>query len=588
MSFDQLAQHVLDDTLVRSLPAFRPEAVLCLTIVALLVARMVAPRRGMLATAVALVGAAAALCFALEDGSRAWHDATSLGGPPSESLFTGLLVLDSLSIAARQILLGFLVLFVVLGRVTGVPPRDDATELHVLVFGSMVGMCLATAANHMVVVMLAVEMAGVPGYVLAAISRHRRDSAEAALKYAVFGGCCAALMLYGISLLVGVLGSAYLPTMAERLHAILAGDSTGPRAMVLALGGVMLAVGLAFKLSAVPFHFWAPDVFEGAPAEIGAWFSVAGKAAALVLVARLAVVFSFPPGGAGAAIALTESAPAPAESLVPGAATVRSAGAAPRQPSGADSSAEPSAGEAASIPGHAPAAAFIGVLIAAMAAATCTFGNLAAYGQTNLKRLLAYSTIAHAGYMLMPIAAAAGASGFVSNPAGPADARFAVATLVGYLVLYVPMNLGAFTVVALVRNATGGEGIDDCRGLMRRRPALAVCMTVVLFSLVGIPPLGGFLAKFGIFAALARSGWYALLAVGGLNTVLSLFYYLRVVRAMVAEPSAGSNAKPATTTPSSAAGTLYCVAVTLPLVVVIVWAWSWFAWAEAAAASLAR
>ena len=194
------------------------------------------------------------------------------------------------------------------------------------------------------------------------------------MKYAVFGAGTAGVMLYGMSLLVGVLGSAHLPTMTARLAAMLQDPShvEAGRSTVLILGGLMLTVGVAFKLSAVPFHFWAPDVFEGATAEVAAFLSVASKAAALGLLVRLATGFAFP-----ADLFFPES-------------TI------PRDPTTV----------AAAVAALAPVRQYIVVLISVLAAVTCTFGNLAAYGQTNMKRLLAYSTIAHAGYMMMPVAAA--------------------------------------------------------------------------------------------------------------------------------------------------------------------------------------
>ena len=163
------------------------------------------------------------------------------------------------------------------------PNRDDANDFYVLILGATLGMCLMVAANHMLIIFLGIEMASVPSYVLAGFQRQKRKGSEAALKFAIFGAATAGVMLYGISLLVGALGSAHLPTMAGQLARVLSSDAGTDHYVVLALGGLMLAVGLAFKLSAVPFHFWAPDVFEGASAEIGAFLSVASKAAALGL-----------------------------------------------------------------------------------------------------------------------------------------------------------------------------------------------------------------------------------------------------------------------------------------------------------------
>ena len=200
-----------------------------------------------------------------------------------------MLVFDTFSVYMRALLLFFVLLFATFTRTTGVPDRDDATEFYVLILGATLGMCLMVSAQHMLIVFLGIEMASVPSYALAGILRNRRTSSEAALKFAVFGAGTAGVMLYGISLLVGVLGSAHLPTMAVQLANVLGGDAGPQRLMVLALGGLMVMVGVAFKLSAVPFHFWAPDVFEGATAEVAAFLSIASKAAALALLVRLAL-----------------------------------------------------------------------------------------------------------------------------------------------------------------------------------------------------------------------------------------------------------------------------------------------------------
>jgi NADH-quinone oxidoreductase subunit N len=459
------------------LAAFWPEVVLCGTILLVLLARMGLPRWKAGAYYVMLFGTAIALYAACWQGF--------VGPGPRQPLFTGMLVLDSFSAWLRVFLLGFALLFTGFVRASGVPDPDDAADFYVLVLGAVLGMCLMVSANHALLVVVGIEMASLPSYVLAAIQRERRVGSEAALKYVVFGGAAAGIMLYGISLVAGVLGSAHLPTMAHTMAQRLA-DAGGPggqaMAAALVLGGVMWMVGLAFKLSAVPFHFWLPDVFEGAPAEVGAFLSIASKAAALGLLLRLALAFSL--GGGPTDVAAL-----------------------------------------------APARLFLGGLIALLAAVTCTFGNLAAYGQTNMKRLLAYSTIAHAGYMMMPVAAAVFLAGH-----DPAGARAAIAALVVYLAVYLPMNFGAFAFVAFLRNATGGESLADYAGLVRRSPGLAVAMSLLLFSLVGLPPLAGFSAKFGAFAALWNAQLLTLLVIGGLNTVLSLFYYLRVVKVMLLAP----------------------------------------------------
>ena len=229
-----------------------------------------------------------------------------------------------------------------------------------------------------------------------------------------------------------------------------------------------------------------------------------------------------------------------------------------------------------------PRRLYIAGLIGVLAAVTCTFGNLAAYGQTNMKRLLAYSTIAHAGYMMMPVAAAVALAGRGNRPA----ARDAVASLLIYLAVYLFMNLGAFAATAFLRNALHSETIDDYAGLVRRSPGLAVATAIILFSLVGVPPLAGFVAKFTVFAALFDARLLTLLAIGGLNTVLSLFYYLRVVRVMVlaAEPAE----RPAPSIPLCSAPGAYVAAMAAMLIAMFI-SWGWLsAWAQASASALVR
>jgi len=517
VSFYDLVDHLWDDTLRVSLWAFRAELALCATIVAILVVKTCDTGRRVAVWWLALAGALVALALAAP-----W--AHLQRGFAGQEFFGGMLVDDGFALYMRSLVLLCVALVVVFVRLSRVVTGEDQTEFFVLLLGAALGMCVMVAANHMMTVFLGMEMASVPSYVLSGILKHRRTSSEAALKFAVFGAGTAGVMLYGISLVAGVLGSAHVPTMVQQLAELTASQS-GTYQAVLVLGALMMLVGLAFKLSAVPFHFWTPDVFEGAVAEVGAFLSVASKAAALGLLARLALAF-----------------------------------------------------------GRVEPTLLVGVVML-LSAVTCTFGNLAAYGQTNMKRLLAYSTIAHAGYLMMPVVAA------VAALRQPEAARAAVAGLAFYTAIYLFMNLGAFGVTAFLRNALGSEEIRDYAGLVRRSPGLVVCMAIILFSLVGLPPLAGFSAKFAIFASLLDAQLLGLLIVGVLNTVLSLFYYLRVVRVMAFEPEpaglvagpdspAGSRAVPL----ASPAG-LFCLAMTVPLVVLFVW-WGPFPWAQSAARSL--
>jgi NADH-quinone oxidoreductase subunit N len=458
----------LDATLGRDLSAFLPELILCGAIVLLLLFRLLR-----LFDRVHLGWAALGFTlFALAQSCLQWvrfHDYVPAGtintaDAQSIDLFNGMLIFDRFSIFIKIFLYGFTALVALLALLSRIPDSDDSADFFCLLLGSAVGMSIMASANHLLMVFMGVEMASVPSYALAGFLKGKRQSSEAALKYVVYGGGAAGVMLYGISLLAGKFGTGYLPD-------VLTFVAISPTDPLVLMGMLFILVGVAFKLAAVPFHFWCPDVFEGAAAEVAAFLSVASKGAALALLARIA-------------LGLTS---------IPHAA----------------------------IP-----------VIAFFAALTTTFGNFAAYGQTNLKRLLAYSTIAHAGFMMMGLATLT---------------RDGAGAVLFYLVVYLVMNLGAFAVVAFLRNVTGSEDLSSFRGLVQRSPVMVVALAIFLLSLLGMPPLGGFAAKFQIFyvlydtanlyqtageAGLAAT-LYALLVIGGLNTVVALIYYVKVLKVMV-------------------------------------------------------
>jgi len=527
-----------------SLGAFTPELCLCATVVLMLFVRVFSWGRRVDAFFIALAGSALALYCAAP-----WQLSSPVPGPRME-IFTGMLVYDPFTIYIRGVLVGFAFLFVIFTKLSGIPDREDGPDIYTLVLGATLGMCLMASANHLLMVFMAVEMASVPSYVLAGMLKGRRVSSEAALKYSVYGAGAAGVMLYGISLIAGLLNTAHLPTLAVRLSQELPG-MPAEQYMVLALGGLMIMVGLAFKLSAVPFHFWCPDVFEGACAEVNAFLSVASKTAALALLVRVAIGFgAIPPTGVQPGY--ESSGIHVASQLQRQDQSGLFSVAAEELQSGHDSAANGTAAHAPQAPHQAAASGtdalhnsrdFIGKLVAFLAVITCTFGNLAAYGQTNIKRLLAYSTIAHAGYMMMPVSAL-----MVMASSHPNGAESAVSGLSVYIAVYLFMSLGAFAIVAFLRNAMHTEEVADYAGLIRRCPGTVICFSLILFSMVGLPPLSGFIGKFAIFASLVE-GYQAstetgqpavyllvLLIVGGLNTVISLFYYLRVVKVMTMEP----------------------------------------------------
>jgi NADH-quinone oxidoreductase subunit N len=332
-------------------------------------------------------------------------------------------------------------------------------------------------------------------------------------------------------------------------------------------------------------------VFEGATAGINAFLSIASKAAALALLVRVAFgITTIPPEGfaPGRRTAMQNASAAPE-----GASAAFEAASATFVVLQADAAAAPeSASDAATAPSAmaalAPVRSFTAKLIAFFAIVTCTFGNLAAYGQNNLKRLLAYSTIAHAGYMLMPISAAVAMAG-ISN----AGAEKAIASLAIYMAVYLFMNLSAFAVVAFLRNAMRSEELPDYAGLIRRAPLTVVCLAVTMFSLVGLPPLSGFIGKFAIFAALVdgwqvvedagQPGFYLLLMliVGGVNTAISLFYYLRVAKVMSMDEEPRD--RPPLAYSDVSLGGAFVWLVTLPTALLIV-SWDWLSEVSLAAA----
>ncbi|MHC4876268.1 MAG: NADH-quinone oxidoreductase subunit N [Planctomycetota bacterium] len=497
-SFGDILNDVVAETTGSSLCHFAPELALSGTIVVLLLMRLFGSvDRWIPPYFTALVGSLVAL------GLTGMQLLDLLNeGAATEEFFTGMLVFDPFGVFVRGLLALFLVLVVALTVLTGIPDREDGPDFYALLFGSTIGMMIMASANHMLMFFMGVEMASVPSYVMVGFLKGRKQSSEAAFKYVVYGAGAAGVMLYGISLLMGLLGtgtlaSATMPDMATNVQAAFAGTSGigGAASMTLLLAMLMVFVGLAFKLSLVPFHFWCPDAFEGASAEVAGFLSVGSKGAAFALLVRFCLSFV-----GGENVVLPE--------IMTG----------------------------------------FGVALGVIACLTVTFGNLAAYSQTNAKRLLAYSTIAHAGYMLMAVSAlvvvlAGGVDAGLSEAVVGETAQRCVEGLLFYLFVYLFMNLGAFAVVALLRNHTYSEEIDSFNGLGWQAPALCVCMAVCAFSLVGLPPLGGFWGKLVIFMSLFKAAevhWFMLvmLVIGGLNTVFSLFYYIRMLKAMFIAPAA--------------------------------------------------
>jgi NADH-quinone oxidoreductase subunit N len=480
-----LITRLLDETTQTSVALFAPELVLSVTIVAMLVCRILPLLRRVPSQWIALLGAFAAFAWTL------WQFDRLVGGTVAATpIFTGLLMFDQFATFFRMFLSLFLILTITLTVLSGIPDREDAPDFYTLLLGATLGMMIMAAANHLLMLFLGVEMASVPSYAMVGFLKGRKQSSEAALKYVVYGAGAAGVMLYGISLLAGLTGTGSMPEMAQRLSLIV-GQSSGmgdPTVRTIVLAGMMVLVGLAFKLSVFPFHFWCPDAFEGASAEVGGFLSVASKAGAFALLVRFGLSF------------------------------------------GSDSAAV------------SEIAFVLGIGLAVLSAVTATFGNLSAYAQTNLKRLFAYSTIAHAGYMLMAVAALLVIKfGKQTGLETSVESQRCLEGLIYYLFVYLFMNLGAFGIVALIRNQIYSEELEDFNGLATQCPVLCFAMALCIFSLIGLPPMGGFYAKLVIFASVLKATaahwvmWFVL-GAGVLNTVIGLFYYVRILKAMYVNP----------------------------------------------------
>jgi NADH-quinone oxidoreductase subunit N len=335
-------------------------------------------------------------------------------------------------------------------------------EFYVFLLSTLLGMFLLSSSTDIVMLYLSLELVSIPSYLLAGYMKGKVQSTEAAMKYVVYGATASGVMIYGFSLLFGLTGTTQVAEIGRSLAA-------GKPALPMFLASVMVAVGFGYKIAAVPFHMWSPDVYEGAPTPATAFFSVAPKAAGFAVLVRFYYTVFAVPDASGSFWRLTST--------------------------DVDWT----------------------LLFAVLSAVTMTVGNLVAVKQDNVKRLLAYSSIAHAGYMLM---------GFVLlTPAG-------LKAILFYLVVYLFMNLGAFYIVLLVGNSCKGENVSDFAGLGTRAPFAAVCMAVFLFALTGIPPFSGFIGKLYLFAEVINQGIYWLVVIAGLNSVIALFYYARIVRAM--------------------------------------------------------
>lgn len=396
------------------------------------------------------------------------------------SIFGGTLAADSSTAWLSLVALVLLCLLLALARSWDF--TEHWGEFYALALWSTVGMLVLIAAEELLTLFLALETMTLCLYVIAALERDRKRSAEAGLKYFVYGSVASAFFLFGLSLIYGLTGTTRIFAMREALLG--AGPSLGLEGNLAGVLAVLLVlVGLGFKVAAVPFHAWAPDAYEGAPAPAAGWIATGSKLASFVATIKVLVV---------------------------------------------------ALGAWSAAPGAPDAPGWV-MPVALIAAVSMTFGNLAALSQRNFKRLLAYSSIAQAGYVLVGVVAAG-----VSRH--PADA---VAAVLFYVVTYAFATLGAFAVAAWLAHDTGSDDLDDLDGLARRRPLMALCLLVLMLSLIGLPPFAGFFGKLAMFmqaldtSETGRLALTWLVALGLLNSAVSAFYYVRVLRAMYLRPARG-------------------------------------------------
>ena len=439
-----------------------PEAILVLTALVVLAADLLALRglerriRLLVGAMIACVGCAVAI---------AWM----LALPDHATVLEGMLVVNPLTQFVKVALLTLTIFTLLISVDTDF--TTHVGEYFALILLAAVGMMFLVSAEDILMIFVALELTSLSLYILTAFNKRNPKSAEAALKYFLFGGMSAAFLLFGLSLLYGLSGATHLGQIATAIQ----GPKLDP---LLVVAIVMTVIGFGFKVAAVPFHLWAPDAYQGAPVPSAAFIASGSKVAGFFIFARVMML-----GFKGAE-------------------------------------------------GNGSWPGWVDVL-AILAAASMLLGNLAAIVQSSVRRLLAYSAIAHAGYMLLGIL--------------PHGAQ-SLSALVFYVITYGLATLGAFGVVSIVEGRAGGDGLSDFAGLSRRSPVLSFCMMIFMLSLAGIPPLAGFFGKFYVFASALNADpthlgllWLVVLALA--MSAVSLYYYLKVLKQIyIAEPAAGAGA----------------------------------------------
>lgn len=454
---DKLTPETFSEKVAEILPGvshLAPEVTLTLAVCLIICLDLVLKRKASRLTlgVVSLVGLVLALWFAVR------------GSGEGKAIFLGMVAVDPFSAYFKAIFTGSTAIVVVLSMMYDRFRGLRMGEFYAILLCSVIGMCLMASATDLLMFYLALEMVSVTSYILVVFLRQDRAGSEASLKYVIYGAVASGMMIFGLSIFYGLTGRTDIASIGEAFAA-------QTNLYTLSIASILTLAGFAYKMAAVPMHFWCPDVYEGAPTPITAWLSVASKAAGFAMFIRfLSVSFAGPIQSAGEAIQVDWTG-----------------------------------------------------LIAGLSFATMTFGNLAALWQENLKRLLAYSSIAHAGYMMMGVA-------LFQQEGFPGFRAVAF-----YFLVYLFMNLGAFAVVIFVENRLKTDRLEGYRGLGYRAPFMAAMLTIFLLSLIGLPPTGGFIGKLQLVAAVVRGDLIWLAVAAGVNTAISLWYYTRIMRMMYLE-----------------------------------------------------
>ncbi len=438
--------------LISSIGFFKPELTLLVTFVLVIIADLIF-KNNKLNVGISILGSVVAGIFLfLNSGTIMTAFADALSIDPFSEFFKYIILLST-------------IIVLIMSEFSEELHKRDVWmgEYYMLVLGMAIGMFLLAGATNLIMIYLSLETMSMSSYVLSGYTKEIKRSSEASLKYVIFGSLSSAIMIYGMSLMFGMTGSLNIYDI-QKFFVTNGFDNIG-----ILVSGVMIIAGFAYKISAVPFHFWTPDVYEGSPITITAYLSVASKAAGFaVLIRFIRLAFNDPSISNTESWAMLQNIP-------------------------------------------------WDYVIATISILTMSIGNMVALWQENVKRMLAYSSIAHAGYLLMGVVV-------MTN-----NGLIAISI---YFFFYLLMNFGAFIVVMLFAHKVGSENIEDYEGIGYKAPVLATMMTIFLVSLTGLPPTAGFIGKFFLFTAVLDKGWYWLAVIGVLNSVVSLYYYAKIIRNM--------------------------------------------------------